>query len=195
MRAKSEYPTRHGDQHAADGSDPIPGIGTLIEGPAIWGAISRGVGAGSMTITNGSLNATTTLIQHDTIDDESGVTCDIVSTPSRIVIETAGLYMVEMQFGDLDSGGTDYGLCVSHGLNATTAIWSSVAAVRRVVATAGAVVNGVILENLDVGDYVTQTVGQNSGSDKTFAYLATLYVARFTGPVTEPLGTIDGGSP
>ncbi len=29
MRAKSEYPTRHGDQHAPDGSDPITGIGGL----------------------------------------------------------------------------------------------------------------------------------------------------------------------
>ncbi len=27
MRAKSEYPTRHGDQHLAFGSDPIPGLG------------------------------------------------------------------------------------------------------------------------------------------------------------------------
>ncbi len=27
MRGKSEYPARHGDQHAPDGSDPIAGIG------------------------------------------------------------------------------------------------------------------------------------------------------------------------
>ncbi len=27
MRAKAEYPPRHGDQHAADGSDPIPNLG------------------------------------------------------------------------------------------------------------------------------------------------------------------------
>ncbi len=33
MRGKSEYPTTHGDQHAADGSDPIPGIGVALH----WG--------------------------------------------------------------------------------------------------------------------------------------------------------------
>ncbi len=30
MRAKSEYPIRHGDQHLGDGSDPIPGLGDFI---------------------------------------------------------------------------------------------------------------------------------------------------------------------
>ncbi len=37
MRAKSEYPARHGDQHLADGSDPIPGL--LAGMRFMWGAI------------------------------------------------------------------------------------------------------------------------------------------------------------
>lgn len=184
---------RHANTHLPYGSDPIPGIGTLVEGPAIWGAIQRD-GSSSMTITNGALNATTTLIQHNVILDESGVTCDIVSTPSRIVIETAGLYLVELILADVAGGTGDYGLCVGRGLNTTGAIWAPVNAVRRVL-TDPAVLNGISIESLDVGDYVTQVVGQNSGTNKTFNYLASLTVARYTGPVTQELGTIDGGAP
>ncbi len=194
MRAKSEYPATHGDQHAVDGSDPIPGFEPFVEGPAIWGAIVHDGGGGSITIANGSLNATTTLVQHNTILEESGVTCDIVSTPSRIVIETAGLYALQSVLIDVDGGAGDYGLCAGSGLNATGAVWSPISVVRR---TPGGfvILNGVLFLNLDIGDYLTQVVGQDSGSGKSFTYLASLYVARFTGPVTEPLGTIDGGSP
>ncbi len=57
MRAKAEYPTRHGDQHLADGSDPIPGFGlrhvygrisddatTLQAGSGDWEAVFTGGG-------------------------------------------------------------------------------------------------------------------------------------------------------
>ncbi len=180
----------HGRSHLPNGADPIP----YVEAGAIWGWIRRDGGAGNMTLTNGALASTTTLIQHDTIQEESGVTCDIVSTPSRIVIDTAGLYLIELLFVDADSGSGDYGICVSRGLNATGAVWSPINAVRRIPSNS-AYLNGISIENLDVGDYVTQVAGQNSGSNKTFTYLASLIVARYTGPVLSDLATIDGGSP
>ncbi len=185
----------HGRSHLPQGSDPIPGIDVnLVEASAVWGRIICDGSGGTFGVASGALNATTTLIPHNFVDVEQGVDCDIVSSPTRIVVETAGLYVIQSLVVDLDTGGGDYGLCVSFGFNATGAIWSPTGVDRRVV-NGLARPQGLWFQNLDVGDYVTQVVGQNSGSTKTFAYLGELTVARFTGALVEELGTIDGGAP
>jgi hypothetical protein len=169
----------HGRSHLPWGSDPIPGF---TEGAAVWGAIIRDGGAGSMGITSGALNATTTLIAHNVVSYEFGVDCDIVSSPTRITILEAGLYIIRSLFVDLDTGGGDYGLSVGYGFNATGAIWSPENVVRRVSGGLARPQGNAII-TLDAGDYVTQVVGQNSGSTTTFGYLATFIVARIPGSI------------
>ncbi len=183
-----QQPPLHGRQHYHGGADEhrldwekVGASGPFFsEEAAIHGHIIRDGSAGNMTLVNGALNATTTLIQHNTIVYEVGVDCDVVSTPSRIIISTAGLYMILVRLTDLDSGSGDYGVAVGYGFDATTAIWSPTGVVRRVVA--GLVLAyGITYQELAVNDYITQVAGQNSGSNKTFTYLAELVVVRIAG--------------
>jgi hypothetical protein len=167
----------HGRSHLPGGSDPIPG---LTDSAPVWGQINRDGGAGSMSITSGALNATTTLIAHNVVLEEVGVDCDIVSSPTRITILEAGLYIIRSALTDVDSGGADYGLSVGFGLNATGAVWAAANVVRRTIG-GFAVPQSHNFVALDVGDYVTQAVGQDSGSTKTGGYLALLTIARIPG--------------
>jgi hypothetical protein len=167
----------------------------LTETDPVIGIISRDGAAGAMSITSGPLNATTTLIQHNNIGEEAGVDCDIVSTPSRIVIVTPGLYVVSSSLVDLDSGSDDYGLALGHAFNARSAVWVPAEVVRRVIG-GGAVPHTMSFLLFDEGDYITQVVGQNSGSTQTHVYLAVLKVVRIPGSITsaDVLSEIDGGS-
>lgn len=152
----------------------------LTESAAVWGSIIRDGVAGTMSITSGSLSATTTLVAHNVVQSEVGVDCDIVSSPTRITILDAGLYLVGMELVDLDTGAGDYGSAVGFGHNATGAVWSPVNVVRRVTGGLGRP-QAIYPIELAAGDYVTQVVGQNSGVTKTFSYLATLKVVRIPG--------------
>ncbi len=61
MRAKAEYPTRHGDQHLADGSDPIPGFGLRhVYGRILddGGELDAGSGDWTSTFTGGGIEIT-----------------------------------------------------------------------------------------------------------------------------------------
>lgn len=178
---RNPIPAKHGRDHRPGGADPIPGVATsLTENPAVWGQITRDGGAGSLSITSGAVTSTTTLVDHNVVTQETGVDCDIVSVPSRIVIVEAGLYMIKTLLNDQDSGSGDYGLAVGYGFNATGAVWSPTDRVRRLLG-GFATPFGITFQELDIGDYVTQVVGQDSGSTKTFAYLAHLVVARIPG--------------
>lgn len=188
---------RHGRNHRIGGSDPIPfPVTEITETSAVWGSILRDAGA-TTGITSGALNATTTLIAHNVVTEESGVDCDIVSSPTRIVMLEAGLYLIRSTLVDADSGSGDYGIAVGRGLNATGAVWSPLVQVRRVTTSPGGQWQGFSFLSLDIGDYVTQVVGQNSGTTKTFSYQADLTVVRIPGPITstDVMSEIDGGSP
>ncbi len=166
----------HGRTHLPWGSDPIP----LSDVPTVWGMLIRDGASSNVSITSGALSATTTLLQHNVVNAEQGVTCDIVSTPSRITIDTDGVYTIISRVVDSDTGVTDYGICIGFGLNTTGAAISPIGADRRIL-TGGGRPTGIWVQQLAAGDYVTQVVGQNSGITKTDVYLADLTVVRTPG--------------
>lgn len=170
----------------------------LTETSPVWGSIR--FGTGPLSILSGALNATTTLVTHSAITAESGVDCDIVSSPTRITLLESGLYVVKSELLDVDTGGTDYGLTVGYGWNSSSAVVGTFPGVRRVNVGVGGVPGGASYigwQLFDAGDYLTQVVGQNSGSTKTFNYLGSLSVARIPGSITtaDVLDELDGGSP
>lgn len=181
----------HGRTHLPGGSDPIP----FTEQSAVYGQITRDGGA-TTAITSGSLSATTTLIAHNLVTYEQGVDCDVVSSPTRITILESGLYVIRSKLVDVDGGSSDYGLCCGYGRNATGAVWTPTAVHRRTL-SGHLRFEGIEIQPLSVGDYVTQVVGQNSGSTSTLGYLASLTVHRIPGPFSTASQSdeIDGGSP
>lgn len=182
---------RHANSHLPWGSDPL--ALPFTEEPAIWGQIVRDGGAGNLTIVDGAINSTTTLVDHNVVSDEVGVNCDIVSSPSRIVIIDPGLYLIRAQLADADAGSSDYGLCSGYGFNTTGAAWSAVSGIRRALG-GGAITEFAVLRELDEGDFVTHVAGQDSGSDTTFTYIAALAVARVPGIGTVGAGGGGGGT-
>lgn len=120
-------------------------------------------GAAAQNIASGALLLTTTAIQHDTVSYANGVTADIVSVPSRLIIEEDGLYLITIGARWPDYGAGDFGLGISYEPYDLDGFSSPLTISRRVP-------NQVLyhmgndVEPFSAGTTLVQNGGQNSGS-------------------------------
>lgn len=182
----------HGRTHLPGGSDPIP----FAEISPTFAYLQRDGSPGTFAVTSHAVNQTTTAVQHNLSYSQGDITVDTVSTPSRITINETGLYIINVSLNWVANTATPYAITSGYGINSTSAVFGTFPSMTINVSDT-TLLEFSLLRNMTEGNYITQLVGQNSGSTVTLAHLCLLRVARLIGPFsTASLGDdIDGGSP
>jgi hypothetical protein len=124
--------------------------------------ISRDGAAPALNVATGALAVTTTNVQHNTVNYQAGITANVVAVPSRLVIVSAGLYLIHAFSTWGNFGAADFGMCVGIVLGASAFVNPGTIS-RRVL---GQVLTheAVLMTRLNAGAIITQAVGQNSGA-------------------------------
>ena len=91
MKAKSEYPTRHGDQHLPWGSDPIPGLGGTL---GVYQTTGGVFGSGQTIGTGSDTNLSFTY--------QYGAAVLDLTNPIEPAVVTSGVYAVTSEIQCLD---------------------------------------------------------------------------------------------
>lgn len=139
--------------------------------------IARDGAAAAQNIANGVLTATTTALQHNKVIFADGITADVASTPSRLVLDAAGLYVITSSIVFSAAAAADYGVCSGYAPG-TSGVTTPLQTGRRIVGDGFSQTVSFVMV-FAANTTITQAVGQNSGAALA-APIGTLSAARLS---------------